>query len=430
MSEQHLVSTEPWIGQWVADRFGVTLQTDVRQSLRTLEQLVGLALRRNPNRAHLLVSPALGKHVPTDPRTVVGAGLQLGSLVARALDGAPATVLGYAETATGLGHAVAEEIGADYLHSTRRTVPGVAPIGGFEEEHSHATTHLLLPDDPDFLARDDVLVLVDDELSTGRTAMNTIAELHALRPRRRYVVAALVDVRPSQARGDLSTLARDLGAQIDVVALGAGQVMLPGDLIERAAQELQAQRAPASPAVLDGDVLRVPVPWPVTARESGRHGFRSADRRAAHDAARATASALTDRILGDRVLVLGCEELMYAPTLVAADLAERFGDSRSVRLSSTTRSPVHVVDEPGYPIRSRLTFLNHDPAAPGEQLRYAYNVAPAGGAQPYTDIVLIVDEVADSPALTARNGLVSRLAGAAQRVLLAVLPTFVPGGAA
>lgn len=142
--------------------------------------LLGLALRRNPRRAQLLVSTVLGKHVPTDPRLVRAAGLLLGGLVADALAGrAPrelpvellhaavagdpaaaatlqetglqaigllsdALVLGFAETATALGHCVAEALGADYLHSTRRPVPGIATAGGFAEEHSHAVDHLLL----------------------------------------------------------------------------------------------------------------------------------------------------------------------------------------------------------------------------------------------------------------------------------------------
>ena len=44
------------------------------------------------------------------------------------------------------------------------------------------------------------LVLVDDELTTGRTALNTIAALHAAAPRDRYVLATLVDLREDDAR--------------------------------------------------------------------------------------------------------------------------------------------------------------------------------------------------------------------------------------
>lgn len=60
----------------------------------------------------------------------------------------PVTVLGFAETATGLGHCVADELDARYLHSTRRPVAGMVAAAGFEEVHSHATSHLLLPRSP------------------------------------------------------------------------------------------------------------------------------------------------------------------------------------------------------------------------------------------------------------------------------------------
>ncbi len=87
---------------------------------------------------------------------VHGHGVELGRRVRRLLgeDAAGrAVVLGYAETATGLGHSVADGLGtAPYLHSTRRPVAGVATAGGFEESHSHATSHLLLPEDPALLA--------------------------------------------------------------------------------------------------------------------------------------------------------------------------------------------------------------------------------------------------------------------------------------
>ncbi len=48
-----------WSGSWVAERLGVALEGDGE-----LQGLLGLALRRNPKRAHLLVSNVLGKPVP------------------------------------------------------------------------------------------------------------------------------------------------------------------------------------------------------------------------------------------------------------------------------------------------------------------------------------------------------------------------------
>ncbi|MEU1948229.1 phosphoribosyltransferase domain-containing protein, partial [Streptomyces sp. NPDC020125] len=280
-----------------------------------LRELLGLALRRNPKRAHLLVSNVLGKHVPQRPAIVHDAGVRLGRRVRELLGdeaAARAVVLGYAETATGLGHSVADGLAlAPYLHSTRRPVPGVATVGGFEEEHSHATSHLLLPEDPGLLASTGPLVLVDDEFSTGRTVLNTIAALHRRFPRDHYVVVALVDMRSPEDRARLDTFAADLGARVDLVAAAAGAVHLPDDVLERGAKLVAAhdaaapdhEVAPASTAPPVGAapsappvgaapsappagaapdagpaVVRVDLGWPEGLPDGGRHGFTPAHR--------------------------------------------------------------------------------------------------------------------------------------------------------
>ncbi|NUP42723.1 MAG: phosphoribosyltransferase, partial [Streptomyces sp.] len=264
----------PWSGQWVADRLGIALQGE------NLPRLLGLALRRNPRRAHLLVSNVLGKHVPQRPGTVYGHGHDLGLRVRALLgerDAARAVVVGYAETATGLGHAVADGVGAvPYLHSTRREVPGLASGGAFEEEHSHATGHLLLPEDPGLLAGPGPLVLVDDEFSTGQTVLNTIRDLHARHPRERYVVVALTDVRPPADHARLAAFAEELGARVDVLSLAAGTVTLPEGVLD-SARELVAACAQDDGTDTAGEgaapARRVELDWPAGVPDGGRHGF-------------------------------------------------------------------------------------------------------------------------------------------------------------
>ncbi|MET9464201.1 phosphoribosyltransferase [Streptomyces sp. NPDC006544] len=399
-----------------------------------LRELLGLALRRNPKRAHLLVSQVLGKHVPQSPATVYAAGYGLGERVRELLgeDGAAAAVvLGYAETATGLGHCVADGLaGAPYLHSTRRPVPGVEPAGGFEEAHSHATSHLLLPEDPKLLAGSGPLVLVDDEFSTGNTVLNTIRDLHARHPRGHYVVVALVDMRSPADRARLTAFTAELGARVDLISLASGTVRLPEGvlakgqaLVERYEDDAARRGAGAtSPAPADGpQVTRVALDWPAAIPDGGRHGFSPAHR-AALDAA---LPAMADRLgaaLGDdpaRVLVLGNEELMYAPLRLAKALEES-GAAAEVRFSTTTRSPVLAVDDPGYAIRTRLVFPAHDDPADGPGERYAYNVAGAG----FDAVVAVVDSAGDTPQL--RTGLLAALAPHTGRVLLAVIPSYTP----
>ncbi|MGX2997428.1 phosphoribosyltransferase [Streptomyces sp. JNUCC 64] len=504
-----------WTGTWVAQRLGIELVEAAPDGWGPagppggdtsgppppveptggdgprLRELLGLALRRNPKRAHLLVSNVLGKHVPQSPAIVHQHGYDLGRRVHDLLGSELArrsVVLGYAETATGLGHSVADGIGvAPYLHSTRRPVEGVAPAAGFEESHSHATSHLLLPEDPALLAGDGPLVLVDDEFSTGNTVLNTIRAVHARYPRDRYVIVALVDMRAPSDRVRLDAFARETGARIDLVATASGTVRLPEDVLEKgralvARHEpgpgplsapgtgpgplpaLGAPEAPHLSPVASAPVVRADLGWPGGVPDGGRHGFTPAHRTRLESALPDMADRLAACLFPDpgtgsgphtgtrngtgdgpgggpadgtgtgappvavpavrpRVLVLGFEELMYAPLRLATALEERA--DADVLYSTTTRSPVLAVDDPGYAIRTRLVFPSHDDPGDGPGDRYAYNVAGAG----FDAVVLVVDSVADTPELHAPGGLLAQLSRHTSRVVLAVVPSYVPRAA-
>ena len=173
-----------------------------------------------------------------------------------------AVVIGYAETATGLGRLVANALGAYYIHSTRHATPGVDPVAGFEEGHSHATSHALVPTDPQWLGGGGAVVLVDDEFSTGSTVINTIREIHALSPHAVYVVAALIDLRSAADRARFTALADELGTRIVVTALGTGRIELGAGILDRAArlirelpQDHPPQAAPPKPGRLSRLVL-------------------------------------------------------------------------------------------------------------------------------------------------------------------------------
>lgn len=479
-------NNEPWSGSFVADALSVHILSDPAGAI-PVEDLVGLALRRNPKRAHLLVSTVLAKHVPTEPALVMAAGELLGAFVAKSLaeagllpQGLPAddagahatllaeavaslrlalrttgadraraiaslaaqvaalrttvpdaVVLGYAETATGLGRLVANALGSYYVHSTRHATPGMSLAAGFEEGHSHATSHRLVPSDPNWLARRGPVILVDDELSTGSTVINTIRELHALVPHEAYVVAALIDLRSGADRERFAALANELGCRILVAALGTGKIGLEHDILTRAAELIAS--LPEVPAteptngrlslleLTDADLKPV---------RSDRFGTLTAPEETDIAViARELDALLRGQSCAGPLVVLGTEENMFLPLAVAAHL-ELLRPDLAVRFSTTTRSPIVPVDRPDYAIAGALTFASHDLTADGPGVRFAYNLSGATQRpgtivvfpEPGTDrrAVLWGDSELGLPSLTAA------LRTAANDVVVVLVPADSP----
>lgn len=346
-----------------------TIEASVARAARPPASLFGFAERRNPKRSFLFVSKVLGRHIPVAPSVMRAATRDLAALVPADLPG-PVLVVGMAETAIALGAGVQQDYaratGRDdvvYLPTTRH------PLGSplwltFEEEHSHATRHLVhAPVDPALaaLARGArSLVLVDDEASTGKTFLNLAAAFRAagLAPER-TVLVTLTDWSAGAA-------ARALGAQSASLLEGTYRWSpTPGAPL------------PEMPAV---DVTARGAHSPDPARDWGRLGV------ARHRAP--TIARLAPRA-GERILVLGTGEYVFPPFLLAEAL-EAAG--AQVRFSAVTRSPIAL----GHAIETALALGdNYGLGIPN----FLYNVTPG----PYDRILICVEtgRAALDPALAA-----------------------------
>ncbi len=395
-----------------------------------LDALFAVARRDNPNRAPLLVSKVLGKHLDVSPTTAIVAGAALGELVSVALGGqreqpsveqlamalrsgqapsAPvraslsgpaAVVLSFAETATAIGHLVRRVLGPGPMAHTTRALPVDGALVTFSEEHSHAVQHRLFHDDPSVFGEATPVILVDDELTTGRTAMNAIAAIQRVAPRRNYVIAAYLDLRGPTERDRLAEFARRHGLTVDVVSLVSGTASEVDPDGTSAACAAVADPAPAG----RGAARTVEVH--LGARPTARRGWTEDEQRQVESGAMRAASVLEKRRSGPVALVLGTEELMFIPMLVGSHL------SGQVVVRSTTRSPILVSSAPGYPITAGVRYDATDGTSGP---RYLYNL----DRDDVDDVFLFCEDV-DA---YGRSDLVGTLADRHQRVhLVHVLP--------
>jgi hypothetical protein len=334
-----------------------TLRLAVDACERPLAELCGFAARNNRRRGFLFVSRVLGKHLPARPhrmREVCEA------LAAQMHDGpvpGPVLFIGMAETATGLGHGIYEgftratgQADTLFVHTTRYGLRRARVALEFQEPHSHAPSHIVYePADPEhaFVFRNArTLVLVDDEITTGESLLGLAREYRRLNPGLESVrLAVLTDWLGPARRPEV--LAR-LGAGSSIASLARGTWEFnPREDID--------------------------LPVPAAARENGgpkdeylglNHGRLG--RRGGLDVERACAEAERTARRGERILVLGSSEFLYAPFKVAEHL-ETLG--HDVVYQSTTRSPILL----GNDIASRLEFVdNYFDDSPN----FLYNVQP------------------------------------------------------
>ena len=328
----------------------------------TKETTLRVAKRyRNAKRAYLLVNPLQAKHMPVSPTEALTMMRTLGAGLRQEFPGAR-LVLGFAETATALGAAVASRLGPDcaFLTTTREAGEGPGWVR-FLEEHSHAAEQKLWGGDLDALLQEtDTVLFVDDEISTGKTLRNMVAQLTRRWPalgEKTLVAASLLNrVTPEQeeALADAGITCRCL-------------VRLPQeDHTAQVADWTVTEAPPAVPQNLSFRQETLPGEGLLDPRKTLRIG--------AYDSScQAVAEAMLSHTLGPvetlgKTLVLGTEECMY-PALCLGEKLERLGAEACCH--ATTRSPIGLCDAPGYPIRSgwKLPSFYEE-----ERTTYVYNL--------------------------------------------------------
>nr|WP_179037700.1 phosphoribosyltransferase family protein [Paenibacillus sp. URB8-2] len=333
----------------------------------------------------------------------------------------PALFIGFAETATALGHSMYRlfDGGAAYIHTTREDIPDLQPFISFEEEHSHAVDHLCYALEPSLLSGSEPVILVDDEITTGNTVINIIRDIQSKFPRKEYVVASILDWRTGRNLQTYGELEKELDIRITSLCLLQGSIEVSGaPLLESAegrAPAADVERVSSVRIYTADGMERLPVCSIDSLREinaapyirsSGRFGIRTQDNAELDRAAAGIARKLRAMRGGGASLVLGVGEFMYLPMRVAAEMGE------DVFYQSTTRSPIHPGSAPDYGVRSAAAYPSAgDPGI----TNYIYNVAPGQ----YDDIFVLLEREVPASRIQPMLDVLDKLAG--RRVHLIVL---------
>ncbi|MFD1887344.1 phosphoribosyltransferase family protein [Paenibacillus wenxiniae] len=305
----------------------------------------------------------------------------------------PVSFIGFAETATALGHSMYAPFRgeASYVHTTRHDVAGLTPVITFEEEHSHAVAHRCYALHTDMIAGQQPIVLVDDEITTGKTTLNIIRALHEQYPRPTYYIASLLDWRSEQHVLRYAELEQELGITIVPLSLVKGRITVEGQaqLVHPPFKALELdENVPVTYTELEG-VLELLQGYPSVdgagvqhhapfVRWTGRFGLAAEHNAALEQGIGQAARQLSKLRKGNRTLCLGTEEFMYIPMRIAAEMGA------GVKYHSTTRSPVYRTAAPEYAIYSGDTFPSPEDSS---VTNYVYNI-PFGS---YDDVFVFLE---------------------------------------
>ena len=339
----------------------------------TEAELVRIAKRENnTRRKYLVVNRLQGKHIPVSPKEALQMFRSLAELIKEAYPSERLLMVGFAETATAIGAAVAIECQAAYMQTTREVIDGVDYLY-FSESHSHATEQKLVKTDLDkIIGKTDRIIFIEDEVTTGNTILNIVRLIQKTYAKPvSFAVASILNGMNEEALENYKNLkipvhylvktAHDTYTEIaeQYQADGIGHICTKPQE-EEVEQQKEVQQQIEMQQTKEAQ-------QPIEVQEIS--GWINARRLHTADTYKQACEQLWQEIqqkygytkytketeTGRRILVLGTEEFMYPALYVGAKLEEA---GYTVRMHATTRSPIAVSKEEKYPLHTRYELAS------------------------------------------------------------------------
>lgn len=339
----------------------------------TEAELVRIAKRENnTRRKYLVVNRLQGKHIPVSPKEALQMFRSLAELIKEAYPSERLLMVGFAETATAIGAAVAIECQAPYMQTTREVIDGVDYLY-FSESHSHATEQKLVKTDLDkIIGKTDRIVFIEDEVTTGNTILNIVRLIQKTYAQPvSFAVASILNGMNEEALENYKNLKIPVHYLVktahDTYTEIAEQYQADGTChICTKPQEKEVEQQKEVQQQIEMQQTKE-AQQPIEVQEIS--GWINARRLHTADTYKQACEQLWQEIqqkygytkytketeTGRRILVLGTEEFMYPALYVGAKLEEA---GYTVRMHATTRSPIAVSKEEKYPLHTRYELAS------------------------------------------------------------------------
>lgn len=367
--------------------------------------LFQIAARKNPKRHFLFASTVVGKYITVDPKLPIVTSLLLAHLFLKEVEKESPydeTVLSsaindhsqlkkayselkkkknaltkktafiaFAEAATGLGQGVFHGVGnnSSFIHTSRDRNINLSSVFDFEEEHSHATNHHCY-DKEDQIKEAERVVLIDDEITTGKTALNLIQALHEKTPKKEYVVLTILDWRRPFEIESFSLLEKKLGIKIHVLSLLSGTMdykNTPFEFRETKNKYIEKNQISCKTLILPSlETSILNIDQKNHYHLSGKFGIKHEDKIVIEAESKKIAERLNRERKVEKTLFLGYGEFLFLPNLVAAKMGE------GVFYHSIARSPIYQSLRENYPVKDRIDIYDQNFSVK----MFLYNVIP------------------------------------------------------
>jgi adenine/guanine phosphoribosyltransferase-like PRPP-binding protein len=327
---------------------------------------VEIANRLNNNcRPFVLIQEEQAKHVPVSPSRAIIHMESLGQLLKKKYGNRKCLIIGFAETATALSVIVANQISpnATLIHTTREAEHPFDKYFVFSEDHSHAKDQYLHKTMIDDVSEEiDCIILVDDEITTGKTAMRIIELLLERYSTLADVVIVVASLVNSMDDSDVNRFFKQ-GIRLEYLNhLDSIQLEINPDV----RYEDNIYDYCSSTAYNNLSIFNI------KGKANPRIGILIAKyMRECRKMIRDIVSIcnLTLACIND-LLVLGTEECMY-PAIALGAYIEEYFPHVTVTTHSTTRSPIMPSLFGDYPIREGFRVNSfYDP----NRVTYLYNI--------------------------------------------------------